>query len=260
MDLHLQDKVILVAASSKGLGAGIARACALEGAHLALCSRDAKAAANQAAQLKAETGAQAIGVACDVSDPGQIQAWVDQAVTQWGRIDGLVTNAGGPKAGHAIDLTDADWQDAFNSLLLSVIRMVRTCLPHMASGSAILTITSSTVREPIERLALSTVMRAGVAGLVKTLADELGPKGIRINNLLPGRIATDRVLHLDQLAAEKSGRALEAVQAESIAKIPLGRLGQPDEFGRAATFLLSPAAAYITGAMLRVDGGAMRSI
>jgi 3-oxoacyl-[acyl-carrier protein] reductase len=138
--------------------------------------------------------------------------------------------------------------------------MIRTVLPHMPGGSAILTITSSSVKEPVERLGLSTVMRAGVTGLVKTLADELAPDGIRINNLLPGRFDTDRVAALDRNTAQKEGITFEQARAKSIARIPLRRLGTIDEFGAAAAFLLSPAAAFITGASLRVDGGMMRSV
>jgi 3-oxoacyl-[acyl-carrier protein] reductase len=138
--------------------------------------------------------------------------------------------------------------------------MIRAVLPHMKDGGAILTVTSSSVREPIERLALSTVMRSGVVGLVKTLADELAADGIRVNNLIPGRIDTDRVKQLDRGAAERLSKSVEEVRQQSITKIPAGRLGTIDDFGAAGAFLLSPAAAYITGATLRVDGGAMRSI
>jgi len=138
--------------------------------------------------------------------------------------------------------------------------MIRAPLPHMSRGAAILTITSSSVIEPIERLGLSTVMRSGVLGLVKTLADELAPDGIRVNNLIPGRIDTERVAQLDQGASQRLGIPVEEVRAQSIAKIPLKRLGTIDEFGAAGAFLLSPAAAYITGASLRVDGGMIRSV
>ncbi len=260
MDLGLKDKVALLAAASKGLGYGVARAMAREGAHLSICSRDADQVRHAAEKLSAETGAQVLAVPCDVRDAAAVAAWVEQTVARWGRIDALLVNAGGPPALTFKETTDAHWQAAFELTLLSAVRLIRAALPHMPSGSAILTITSSSIKEPIERLGLSTVMRAGVAGLVKTLADELAGDGIRVNNLMPGRIDTDRVAQLDQNTAKVRGITFEEARAEAVSKIPLKRLGTIDEFGAAAAFLLSPAAAYITGATLRIDGGAMRSI
>ncbi len=260
MDLGLQGKVALVSAASKGLGYGVARALATDGARVSICSRDDATISAAAAKLTEETHAEVIYSACDVTQAADIQAWVDQTVEQWGTIDALLINAGGPPAGLIKDLTDAQWQAAFDLTLMSTIRLIRAALPHMKNGGSILTITSSSIKEPIERLGLSTVMRSGVAGLVKTLADELAGDNIRVNNLIPGRIATDRVAQLDAGAAQRSGKSIEQVRADSIAKIPLKRLGTIDDFGAAAAFLLSPAASYITGASLRVDGGAMRSI
>jgi 3-oxoacyl-[acyl-carrier protein] reductase len=260
MDLGLQGKVALVSAASKGLGYGVARALAADGAHVSICSRDQAAVDAAAAKLKDETGADVLATACDVTKAEDIQAWVDRTVAQWGVVDALLVNAGGPPAGLVKDLTDAQWQAAFELTLMSTVRLIRAALPHMTNGGSILTITSSSIKEPIERLGLSTVMRSGVAGLVKTLADELAGDNIRVNNLIPGRIDTERVAQLDQGAAQRSGKTVEQVRAESIAKIPLRRLGTIDDFGRAAAYLLSPAAEYITGATLRVDGGMMRSI
>ena len=259
MDLGLKGKVALVSAGSKGLGYGIARALAADGARVSICSRDASNVEAAIASLRAETGADVIGMACDVSKPEQIQAWVDSSAA-WGPIDALLVNAGGPPGGLSLDMNDAQWQAAFELTLLSAVRMMRSVVPRMTGGGSILTITSSSVREPIERLGLSTVMRSGVAGLVKTLADELAPQQIRVNNLMPGRIDTERVAQLDAAAAQRSGKSIEEVRNASIAKIPLRRLGTIDDFGAAGAFLLSPAAAYITGATLRVDGGMMRSI
>ncbi|MBX3081546.1 MAG: SDR family oxidoreductase [Anaerolineae bacterium] len=260
MDLGSTGKVALVAAASKGLGFGVARALARDGAHVSICSRDEASVNKAVEQLKAETGADVMGVSCDVRQTESIQQWVDATVARWGKIDALLVNAGGPPSGSFKDLTDAQWQAAFELTLLSSIRMIRAAIPHMKDGGAILTVTSSSIREPIERLALSTVMRSGVAGLVKTLADELAPDGIRVNNLIPGRIDTDRVAQLDQNTASKLGIPVEEVRERSIAKIPLKRLGTIDDFGAAGAFLLSPAASYITGATLWVDGGSMRSI
>jgi 3-oxoacyl-[acyl-carrier protein] reductase len=260
MNLGLNGKVALVAAASKGLGYGVARALAHDGARVSICSRTADDVEAAAARLRDETGTEVLATACDVTQPEDIQTWVDHTVAEWGQIDALLVNAGGPPAGYFKELTDEQWAAAFNLTLMSSIRMIRTALPHMPAGSAILTITSSSVREPIERLALSTVMRSGVVGLVKTLADELAGDGIRVNNLIPGRIDTDRVAQLDQGTAQRLGISFEEARQRSLTNIPLGRLGTTDEFGAAAAFLLAPAAAFITGATLRVDGGMMRSI
>lgn len=260
MNSGLENKIAMVAASSKGLGYGVARALATDGARLSLCSRNADDIAAAGQTLAAETGAEVLATPCDVTDPTAIANWVNRTVNKWGQVDALLVNAGGPPAGFFKELSDEQWEAAFQLTLLSSIRMIRAVLPHMKDGGAILTVTSSSVREPIERLALSTVMRSGVVGLVKTLADELAEDGIRVNNLIPGRIDTDRVQQLDQITAERQGKSIEAVRQQSITRIPAGRLGTIDDFGAAGAFLLSPAAAYITGATLRVDGGAMRSI
>lgn len=261
MDLGLHGKVALVAAASKGLGFGVAQALAREGAKVSICSRTQSEIDMAAQKLRqTETGADVIATACDVTNAADIQNWVDKTVAQWGNIDALLVNAGGPPGGLLKDFTDEQWQAAFELTLMSAVRMIRTTIPHMKNGGAILTVTSSSVKEPIERLGLSTVMRSGVVGLVKTLADELSGDHIRVNNLIPGRIDTDRVAALDSAAAQRSGKSVEQVRTESISRIPLKRLGTIEDFGAAAAFLLSPAASYITGSTLRVDGGAMRSV
>jgi len=260
MDLGLKGKVALVAAASKGLGHGVAKALAGEGARVSMCSRSALEIQEAATRLAQESGAETLGIACDMSSADSISAWVDQTVTRWGVIDAVLVNAGGPPSGFFKDFSDAQWQAAFELTLMSSVRLIRTVIPHMVNGGSILTITASSVVEPIEGLILSTVMRSGVVGLVKVLSDELASSNIRVNNLLPGRIETDRVAHLDQSMAERLNMSVEQVRARSIARIPLGRLGSADEFGMAAAFLLSPAAAYITGATLRFDGGLIRAI
>ncbi|TVR22692.1 MAG: SDR family oxidoreductase [Anaerolineaceae bacterium] len=260
MELGLKDRVYLVAASSKGLGFGTARALAADGAKVSMCSRNSDDIENAAARLNDEFGAQTIATACDVTQSEDIQKWVDVTVERWGRVDGLLVNAGGPPAAYFKELTDEQWHDAFELTLLSAIRMIRMAIPHMSEGGAIVTITSSSIKEPIERLGLSTVMRAGIAGLVKTLADELAGDNIRVNNLIPGRIDTDRVATLDRGVAKRLNITPQEARQRSLSKIPAGRLGTIDEFGRVGAFLLSPAAAYITGATVRVDGGQMRSI
>lgn len=260
MDLGLKNKVALVAASTQGLGYGVARALAADGARVSICSRDAAAVDKAIGTLTEETGAAVMGQACDMTKREDIEAWVKATVDRWGSIDAVLVNAGGPPSKKFKEIEDDLWQSAFELTLMSTVRLIRAAIPHMPSGGAILTITSSSVVEPIENLGLSTVMRAGVAGLVKTLADELAPDGIRVNNLIPGRIDTARVAQLDQNAASRQGISVEEVRQRSISKIPLKRLGTIDDFGAAGAFLLSPAAGYITGATLRVDGGTMRSI
>lgn len=260
MNLGLENRVALVAAASKGLGYGVARALATDGARVSICSRTAEDVEAAAQALRDETGAGVMATACDVTDPDSINNWVAATVERWGQIDALLVNAGGPPAGFIREISEAQWEAAFQLTLMSSIRMINAALPHMVRGSAILTVTSSSIREPIERLALSTVMRSGVMGLVKTLADELAGDGIRVNNLIPGRIDTDRVRQLDGITANRLGITPEEARERAMANIPLGRLGNIDEFGAAGAFLLSPAAAYITGASLRVDGGQMRSV
>lgn len=260
MDLGLKGKVALVAAAGQGLGYGTARALAREGARVSICSHLEDEIQAAKAQLLEETGVTVLAQVCDVRDPAAITAWVDNTAAEWGRIDALFVNAGGPPAGFFKELTDAQWQAAFELTLLSSVRMIRAVLPHMTGGGAIVASTSSSVREPIERLGLSNVMRAGVAGLIKTLASELASDGVRINTLIPGRIDTARVAQLDQIKANKTGKSFEEVRAASVGTIPMGRLGTIDEYGTAAAFLLSDSASYITGATLRIDGGKMRSV
>ncbi len=260
MNLGLENRVALVAAASKGLGFGVARALAADGARVSICSRTAEDVEAAGQALRDETGAEVMAMSCDVTNPESINNWVAATVERWGHIDALLVNAGGPPAGFIREISEAQWEAAFQLTLMSSIRMINAALPHMGRGSAILTVTSSSIREPIERLALSTVMRSGVMGLVKTLADELARDGIRVNNLIPGRIDTDRVRQLDGITASRLGISPEEARDRAMANIPLGRLGSIDDFGAAGAFLLSPAAAYITGASLRVDGGQMRSV
>lgn len=262
MDLGLRDRVVLVAGSSRGLGFAIARQLASEGAVPVLGARQADALAGAAAQLSAETGAPCQQGVLDVRDADSIREWVQAGLRYNGRIDGLVVNAGGPPAGQFDAFADEQWQAAFELTLMSAVRLVREVLPIMrsqASGS-ILFMTSSSVKEPIDHLLLSNVMRAGVAGLAKSLSRQLAPQGIRVNNLVPGVIATDRMKYLDEVTGRQAGRSAEAQRADNATRIPLGRYGEPDEFARAAVFLLSDAASYINGATLVVDGGAMRSV
>lgn len=262
MDLQIEGKVYLVAASSKGLGFGIAQELARNGATVCLASRTKKEVEAAAEKLRAETKATVHSSVFDASDPSSIKSWINEVAQAFERIDGLVVNAGGPPPGNFADFTDEDWQAAFNLTLMSVVRLIRGVLPHMRSGGggSILTITSLSVKEPINGLLLSNVFRSGVASLVKSLANELADENIRVNNLIPGRIDTDRVKALDKNLSEKQGLPAEKIKKQHESAIPLGRYGTIEEFGKAGAFLISNAASYITGASLVVDGGLLKGV
>lgn len=262
MQLGVEGKVFMVAGGSRGLGYGIAAVLAQEGAVLALAGRDGAAAEVAAQRLRESTGAQVLAHVCDVADAASVLHWRDCVVRELGGIDGLVVNAGGPPPGGFDDFEDAAWEAAFQLTLMSAVRLIRAALPSMRSrgGGAILALTSSSIREPDNFLLLSGVMRAGVAALVKSLARPLAADGIRINNLVPGIIETDRIHALAQTRAEGRGTDLDTQLRAMQAPIPLGRFGRADEFGRTAAFLLSPAASYITGTTVVVDGGTLRNV
>lgn len=262
MDLGLKGKVALVSGASKGLGFAVAKALAAEGASVSISSRDESAIGAAAKRIEAETGASVLSMAVDVRDKAAIERWIARAAETFGGIDALMTNSGGPPAGDAVSFDDAAWQEAADLLLFSTIRMIRAALPHMErrGGGAILVSTSSSVKEPVPNLGLSTVLRSSVSALSKTLAIELAGRKIRVNQIIPGRIDTDRVRHLDEVNATKAGVTADQAKARAIAAIPMGRYGQPDEFGRVGAFLLSDAASYMTGATIQVDGGQIRSV
>jgi 3-oxoacyl-[acyl-carrier protein] reductase len=262
MDLGLTQKIAMVGGASKGLGYAVARALAAEGARVSMASRDRASIERAADTLARETGSQVLGVAADLSSAKGIERWHADTISRFGGVDLLFANTGGPPAGTALGFDDAAWQTAFELLLMSVVRSVRLVVPSMRArgGGAILVGTSSTVKEPFPNLALSNVMRAGVTALVKTLSAELAADRIRVNTLLPGRIATDRLNYLDDANAKKAGITAQEQRERALATIPMGRYGDPDEFGRAGAFLLSDAASYITGAALQADGGLIRGL
>ena len=262
VELFLEGKVALVAGASKGLGYAVARSLAAEGAMVSIASRDERAIGEAAARIERETGAAVLGMAVDVRSTEAIAHWVEATTTRFGGIDALMTNSGGPPAGAAVSFDDRAWQDAAELLLFSVLRMVRAVVPAMErrGGGAVLVSTSSSVKEPIPNLGLSTVLRASVSALAKTLALELAASKIRVNQIIPGRIDTDRLRQLDDINAKRQGLAVEDVRARAIGAIPLGRYGDADEFGRVGAFLLSGAASYMTGATVQVDGGMIRSV
>lgn len=262
MDLGLHGKVAMVAASSKGLGFGIARELAKEGALVSIGARTEADVFDAADVLIEETEAEVLPNVLDVSDPDSIFQWVENTVNAFGGVDCLVVNAGGPPAGKFDDFADSDWQAAFELTLMSSVRMIRQVLPLMrqAGGGSILTITSVSVKEPIDFLLLSNVMRSGVTSLAKSLSKQLAPENIRVNNLMPGRIDTDRVQSLDALKAEAMEVPIEEVREANESGIPIGRYGTIEEFGKLGAFLLSDAASYITGQTIAVDGGSVNTV
>ncbi len=259
MDFGLKGKVAMVAGASRGLGFAVAQALAAEGANVSIASRDEAAICAAAKRLGA---GQVMATPLDVRSAEGIERWARATEDRFGGIDILFANAGGPPAGAALSFDDAAWQGAVDLLLFSTLRMVRAAVPSMEArgGGAILVSTSSSVKEPIQNLGLSTVVRASVSALAKTLAIELAPIRVRVNQIVPGRIDTDRVRQLDEINGKKQGVTADQAKAKSIAAIPAGRYGEPEEFGRVAAFLLSDAASYMTGATVQVDGGLIRSV
>jgi len=262
MDLGLSGKVAMVAGASRGLGYAVARTLAAEGALVSMSSRDADAISAAAQRIQKETGGTVLAVAADVQSPGEIAHWHQMTLDRFEGIDLLYTNSGGPPPGATLSFDDAAWQRAFELLLMSAVRLVRLAVPSMAmrGGGSIVLPTSSSVKEPIANLALSNILRAAVSSLAKTLAIELAPKRVRVNQLIPGRIVTDRLRELDEAASKRLGITVEEQQQRMESTIPMGRYGDAQEFANAATFLLSDAGAYITGATLQVDGGMIRGV
>ncbi|WP_330451939.1 MULTISPECIES: SDR family oxidoreductase [unclassified Streptomyces] len=246
MDLGLKDRVYIVTGATRGLGHATARALVADGAKVIITGRDEKRAREAAAEL----GPDAVGLAADNADPASAERLVEAAREEFGRLDGILISVGGPPPGSIADNTDEQWQSAFESVFLGAVRLARAAAAALGEGGAIGFVLSGSVHEPIPGLTVSNGLRPGLAGVAKSMADELGPRGIRVVGLLPARIDTDRVRELDALSGDA-----EASRTANEANIPLRRYGTPEEFGRTAAFLLSPAASYLTGIMVPVDGG-----
>lgn len=261
MNLNLQGKVALVIASSQGLGKAIATELVKEGANVMITSIDGPGLKAAQQELQALGKGQASQFEADITKADDIRALVQFTRDTFGKIDILINNAGGPPGGGFENFKDEDWQKAYELNLLSYIRIIREVLPDLKqNGGRIINMTSSSIKQPIPNLILSNTFRMGVLGLSKSLAEELAPYKILVNTVGPGRIATDRVAFLDKLKAEKQGITQEEVAAQSRKSIPLGRYGEPEEFAKVITFLVSDAASYMTGATLLVDGGMVRSV
>jgi 3-oxoacyl-[acyl-carrier protein] reductase len=257
MDLQLKGRSALVTGASRGLGYATARLLAQEGCQVAINSRDEARLSAAAGQIAKETGNAVVALQGDVTDAAQPQALVEQCARVFGGLDLLVTNSGGPPPGRFENLDDGAWQMAFDLSLLSHVRLIRAALPYLRQSpvASVLTITSYSIKQPIPNLVLSNSVRAATVGLTKSLALELGNEGIRFNSILPAWTETERVQALMAQRAQVNGTTTEEETKKQANESPLGRLGKPEEFANAAVFLLSPAASYITGVMLTVDGG-----
>ncbi len=260
MDLELRNRVALVTAASRGLGKAVALRLALEGCRVVINARHPTTLSIAAAEIEAASGGQVLAVPGDVSEPACGTTLAQLALERWGRLDILVINAGGPRAGAFLDLGPEDWETATRLTLLSAVHLCYAVIPMMKAqrDGAILAITSASVKQPFPNLVLSNSLRLGVTGLMKTLADELAPFGIRVNCICPGWTRTSRVEELLADRAARAGTSPEEEAARISAAIPLGRMGSPEEFSRVAAFLVSPAASYVTGVSLLVDGGLHR--
>jgi 3-oxoacyl-[acyl-carrier protein] reductase len=251
MDLGLRDRVYLVTGGARGLGRATADVLVAEGARVVLSGRSEESLSAAAATL----GSQVATVVADNADPETPRRLIAAAQERWGRLDGALVSVGGPPPGAATEITDEQWTAAFSSVFLGAVRLAREVSPVLPPGGSIAFVLSSSVRAPIAGLAISNGLRPGLAMVAKTLADELGPAGVRVNGLLPGRIGTERVTELDAASGDP-----EAAREAAVATIPLRRYGEPAEFGRVAAFLLSPASSFVSGSMVPVDGGMLRAL
>lgn len=261
MDLGLKDKRALVTGASRGLGYATALTLAHEGCRVAVNSRSQENAKAAAEKIASETATQAVGLAGDVSKASVAEEVVAAAVDALGGLDLLVTNTGGPPAGAFESFDEAAWQKAVDLSFMSHVRLIRAALTHLRKSAAasVLTVTSYVVKEPLQNLVLSNSIRTATVGLTKSLALELGKEGIRFNSILPGWTETERVQELMAYRAKNNSTTIEEETAKQAAEIPLGRMGKPEEFANVAAFLLSPAASFVHGVALPVDGSIIRA-
>lgn len=261
MDLALQGKTALVLGGSKGLGRGIADALCAEGVAVAMVSRGQEALDKAAAEIAAR-GGRAIGLSADLTQWPTVERAAQAARQQLGPIDILVNNGGGPPAARVIGIAPQLWEEQFHAMVLAFIRLTELVLPEMRQRKwgRIINVASESVIQPLPNIAISNTLRGAVVGWAKTLAGEVAADGITVNTLLPGAFLTDRMLQFQRAASEREGISPEEFLRRSARNIPVGRVGKPSEFGAAAAFLASPLAGYITGSMIRLDGGSIRSV
>lgn len=262
MDLGLRGKIALVSAASKGLGRAIAEELAAEGASLVICARGQQSLDATASSIREATGADVLAVAGDVSKPADVERITEAALDRYGRVDVLVTNAGGPPSGKFESLTPDMWQQAVDLTLMSVINLTTAVLPGMKERrwGRIINVTSIAVKQPVDGLMLSNSLRSAVTGFARTLANEVAPIGITVNNILPGYTRTERVEELSDATAAREGISREAALGRWESEIPMRRLGEPREFAALAAFLASERASYITGTSIAVDGGWIKGL
>jgi 3-oxoacyl-[acyl-carrier protein] reductase len=251
MDLGLGGRGYLLTGASRGLGFATARALVDDGAQVLISSRSASSVDEAVGAL----GPDASGLTADLADPGAAEQLVSAAAERLDRVDGALISVGGPAPGGVLQVAEDAWRAGIDSVLLGPLRLVRALVPHLAEGAALGFVLSTSVRQPLGHLAISNGLRPGLAMTAKALADELGPRGIRVFGLLPGTIATDRITEIEAASGDPA-----AARARTESTIPLRRVGRPEEFGRVAAFALSPAASYVTGTMLAVDGGITRAL
>jgi len=257
MDLGLKGRSAAVAAASRGLGRATALTLAREGCSVAICGRDPKKIRASADFIERQTGGRVLAVTADVGSRGDCERFIGETVGAFGRLDILVTNTGGPPAGNFEATDAAEWEKAYGALLANVIHLVRAAVPHMkqAKWGRILNIASLSVKQPIDNLVLSNTFRPAIAGLSKSLSKELGPWGILVNTLCPGYTRTDRLEELAESRVKAAGITKDQYYEMLAKNVPVGRVGEPEEFASVAAFLCSERASYVSGVALQVDGG-----
>jgi 3-oxoacyl-[acyl-carrier protein] reductase len=262
MELGLKGRVAAVAAASRGLGRAVARALAAEGASVGMCGRDEARIREAAAAVGRESGSATRAVVADVGVAADCRRFVDETAAAFGRLDILVTNTGGPRPGGFEGVGDADWEQAFQVTLANVVHLVRAAVPHMRQSrwGRIVNVASISAKQPVDGLVLSNAFRPAIAGLAKTLANELGRDGILVNTVCPGYTRTDRLEELAHVRAEAGGTTPEQVLAELARGVPVGRVGEPEEFAAVVAFLCSERASYVSGAVIPIDGGSTRGL